>query len=81
MFQLAENIVDFTDTQDDRQFLLFARPNQVKCFPLALERVLEEKLDAAQRLGAGATRYFFLVFDIQKLVAQLFFGNLVGDLL
>ena len=73
---LAENPAYFFTAKHNGQLLFVPRPNQLQRRPIAMQSVLEEKLNAAHRNRAGRPRHLFLVRQIQKILTQLFLRQL-----
>jgi len=74
----SENATNFSEGEYDRHAFFPPGAHELQGRPVPFDGVFEEKLDAAQRNGAGSARPFFDVFDVEEVVAQVFFGDLVG---
>src|SRR5439155_681991 len=68
---LAENPANFFTGQDDRQLLLTWRTEKPQRGPIAVKRLLVEKLDTTQGDGRRRSRHLFLVGQIQEILTQL----------
>ena len=53
---------------------------QVKSHPFLLQRALEKGLKVAKGDGTGAARGLLLIPEVEKVLAQFFFVNLVREL-
>jgi len=73
----SQNTAYFAYTEHDRQFLLPGRAHKIEGLPFPTQGVLEEKLDPAQVDGAGTACSMFFVLEIQKVLPQFFFVDLV----
>ena len=73
----AQSAAHFLAAQHHRQFLLAGRPDQPQGGPWALKRLLVEELDPAQGDGSGGAGGLLLVGQVQKVVAEMFPGELV----
>ena len=76
----AQNPPDLLARQHDGQLVLRPGAGNVHRRPVALEHLLEEKLDPAQRDRGRGPRQPLLVAQIQEVVAQLLVVHLAGAL-
>ncbi len=68
--ETAEHTSDLLATQDDGEFLLLRRANEVQGRPGTLHRMLIEKLDVAEGDGGRAARDPLVVAEKEEVVAQ-----------
>ena len=73
-----QDLADLLHTQDDRQRLGPSWAHTREDRPRAVERVLKEKREGAQSHSAGSPRNAFLVAQVQEILAQFFFTDLIG---
>ncbi len=66
--------------EHDGHALFAAGAHEGQGWPVAFDGVLIEELDAAQGDGAGGSRPFLDILDVQEVVAQFFFSDLVRRL-
>ena len=78
--QAVEDALDFGQAEHHRQFLLARRADQRQRRPVAAQGVLVEGLDTRQGNGAGARRDPLDLGQVQEILAQFFFADLVGRL-
>ncbi len=76
----GQDLTDLGGTKHRRQFLLVGRADQVEGGPVAPQGVLEEELDAAQRQGRGAAGDVLDVVEVEEVLAEVLFADLVGGL-
>ena len=68
-----QNLAHFFAAQNNRQLLLARRAQDTEDGPIALKGAFVEKLDAEDSDGRSVARVMFDVFDIEKVLTQLFF--------
>ena len=66
-------------TEHHREFLLMWRANQREGWPITLEGVGVEELEAAHGQCAGRATVFLDVFEVEEVFPYLFLGNTVGQ--
>ena len=69
--------MDFLTCQNNRQPFLTLRTDEVKRCPLFFERLDKEEFDAAKGDGYGGAFPLFDVFNVEEVVAEFFFSDLV----
>ncbi len=77
----VQNRSNLFKAQDDRKFLLSRGTDESQSAPLALESMLEEEFDAAKSNGAGRTGELFDIFEVEEILAKVFFGDQIGRFL
>jgi hypothetical protein len=68
----AKNLTNLIGTEDDREFLLAGRTNQVESGDVSFENLLEEELDATQGNGGGRAGEFLDILEKEKILSELF---------
>ena len=76
--ETRENPPHLFAAQNNGQLLLARRPQDAEDGPITVERSFVEKLDAADGDGRSVSRVMFDVFDVEKVLAQLFLVDQVG---
>jgi hypothetical protein len=79
-FEVRQNGSDLFDTEDDREFLFAWGSDEGERGPCPLQRVLIEKLEAAQGDGTRAARVVLDVLEIEEVVTAFFLRDAVGGL-
>ena len=75
----GENPPDLLAAKDDGELLLTLGAGHIEHGPLARERVLVEELDAAEGDGEGAAGDLLDGAQVQEVLADLVFRQLVGE--
>jgi hypothetical protein len=73
--ETAEHTPDLLATQNDGEFLLLGRADEVQGRPGTLHSMLIEKLDSTEGDGGCAARDPLLVAEIEEIVAQFLFSD------
>jgi hypothetical protein len=75
---VIQDLLDFFTAEDDGQFPLAGSPHEGQRWPLFLESLIVEELNAAQGNGGGASGVVLDVFQGEKIVSRILVVELSG---
>lgn len=74
----AQNAADFVGREDDRQFEFWISTGKFELsWPSASQGFFPEDFNRTKGLGAGLASYFFVLFEMNEVLAKLFGRELI----